>query len=308
MYSTQKIARFAETVDISDRGLAYGDGLFETIASVNGQLDNWRLHWQRLLLGAERLAINLPDENEFLEQIYLKNTLDSPCSTTLNANKIIKVIVTRGQGGRGYLKPQHQISTIIISVHDWPEHQVNDYYSGIHATICQTCLAAQPSLSGIKHLNRLEQVLGRNEFSDSHFQEGVMLDCAHSHIIEGTSSNLFFVTNNHLYTPQINTCGVKGTMRQAVFDLAKQLDMKVAESQYSVNDLLQASEIFFTNSIFGILPVSSVSINDEIKWLYCKQDDKQESHPQLRQTIASTLAAVLNKAIKRPETLYCKFD
>ena len=301
-----------DTVTVSDRGLAYGDGLFETIAFVNGALNHWQLHWQRLKSGADRLAINLPDEQYFLEQINTKNSL---CND-LHPDRVIKIIVTRGQGGRGYLYPEPQKPTIIITVHTWPERAVEDYHYGIRVTICQTCLANQPALAGIKHLNRLEQVLGRNEFSASQYQEGIMLACSDkpsaissgtplnmdSLMIEGTSSNLFFVINGRLLTPKIDTCGVLGTIRQAVIVLAKQLGIEVEEDHYVLSELGNASEVFFTNSLFGILPVAAITVSDDLQWRFGLQEGLQDDL-QIR-NISSTLAITINKALNRPITLY----
>lgn len=311
-----------DKIDSSDRGLAYGDGLFETIAYVGGVLHNWDLHWQRLLSGARRLVIDLPDQQFFLEQINLKinqdsqltNSLsDSLCtsisnsiSNSISTNRVIKIIVTRGLGGRGYLYPEPQKSTIIVSVHAWPERAAEDYHCGIRAIVCQTCLAKQPALAGIKHLNRLEQILGRNEFSNSHYLEGIMLACSDnpltnssktdSLIIEGTSSNLFFVNNGRLLTPAIDTCGVQGTIRQLIFALAKQMDIVIEENHYPLSELENASEVFFTNSIFGVMPVASITMSEEVQWQYDLGASQQK--------IASVLAKIINKELNRPEALF----
>ncbi len=294
---------FTDIVDISDRGLAYGDGLFETIAYVNEVLVNWELHWQRLNKGAKRLAISLPKEDLFLEQIHSMIAQDALLEMSSSSDRVIKIIATRGQGGRGYLYPGSQIPTIVITIHGWPERAAADYHCGIAVTVCQTRLAVQPALAGIKHLNRLEQVLGRNEFSGTAYQEGIMLRGSYhsstyppsmtSKIIEGTSSNIFFVNNGHLYTPKIDTCGVQGTIRQAILVLADQMDIIVGEEHYSLHDLMMASEIFLCNSVFGIVPVASISIAEEAYW------DHEPLHSE--RTIMSRLAAVINKTIKRPD-------
>ena len=190
-------------------------------------------------------------------------------------------------------------------MHSWPERAVEDYYHGIQAIVCHTCLARQPALAGIKHLNRLEQVLGRNEYSDCDFQEGIMLACSDnsadtfnrdSLLIEGTSSNLFFVNNGRLLTPAIDTCGVQGTIRQLIFSLAKQLGIVIQESHYALSELENASEVFFTNSIFGLLPVASITVSEELQWCYSLGDGQQK--------IAPRLAKIINKELNRPETLF----
>ena len=297
-----------DCIDINDRGLAYGDGVFETIASIGGVLHNWDLHWQRLQSGTRRLAIDLPEEHYFLERINHKLIQQADQKSLLSANRVIKIIVTRGQGGRGYLYPEPHKPTIIISVHAWPERAIADYHLGIRATLCQTCLAKQPALAGIKHLNRLEQVLARNEFSSSHFQEGIMLACSDkplthtismdSLIIEGTSSNLFFVNNGCLLTPVIDTCGVQGTIRQAVLALAEQKGIPTEENHFVLGDLKNASEVFFTNSIFGILPVASITVSNDVEWYF----DLQNAAGKSQHNLSSPLAMTINKALNRPAT------
>lgn len=280
------------SIDVSDRGLAYGDGLFETVAVIDGLLHHWDLHWQRLQNGARRLTLELPGEDELLAQINkeLKFSVLPGNST----RQVLKLIISRGSGGRGYLFPTIQHPNVMIMLHSWPQREAVDYEKGIHAIVCQTRLARQPTLAGIKHLNRLEQVLARNETHSSNaqqsdYQEGIMLSyCASkpldSLVIEGISSNLFFVLDGLLCTAKIDNCGVQGTMREAVISLAS----KVQEGHYSLQQLSRATEVFFTNSIYGILPVASITVNDSLQWCYTER------------LISSQLAAILNKELKHP--------
>ena len=278
------------TIDITDRGLAYGDGLFETIAVINGQLHHWKLHWQRMMNGAQRLSLKLADENKLLEQI--QQLLDTQKAVS---NGVIKLILTRGSGGRGYLFPEDQDENLIISYHQWPERNMDDYVKGINVIVCKTTLAKQPALAGIKHLNRLEQVLARNEFDNKEYQEGIMLSYAEQEsplVIEGCSSNLFFVLNSKLYTPKIDNCGVLGTMRQAIIDFGyKNPSFSVQEDNFELHQLEQATEVFFTNSIYGILPVASIShrTKQELQqWFYNER------------TIIRSLASQFNTQLQRP--------
>jgi len=275
------------TINISDRGLAYGDGLFETIAVVNGVLHHWDLHWQRLNLGAERLALHLPKEKEILQHISEK--------LTSLEQQVIKIIITRGSGGRGYVFPETQHESLIISSHAWPERDAGDYLNGIDTIVCQTRLARQPALAGIKHLNRLEQVLARNEFNDDDYQEGIMLCYAEntgnmaSLVVEGTSSNLFFVKNSVLYTPKIKDCGVAGTMRQAIISYVQATQCcHVEQDNYTLQQLSQAEEVFFTNSIYGIMPVASITIDETQQWFY------------QHRVISNQLAVEFNRPLMRP--------
>ena len=295
MIDNAQINLINDEIDVNDRGLAYGDGIFETIACVNGVLHNWSLHWQRLNLGAERLALLIPDEEFLVDNINEKLKQNNH-----PVNKVIKVIITRGKGGRGYQFPEQPESTLIISVHDWPDRAVDDYRTGISVKVCQTCLAQQPLLAGIKHLNRLEQVLARNEFNGSEYHEGIMLACSDEssqhnvRVIEGTSTNLFFVKNAQLFTPEIDTCGVQGTIRQEIIQLTKNMAIKLDQGHYTLEDLKDASEVFLTNSIFGIVPVASITSGNNTQWVY-----SQQTH----QRISAGLSNIINKALNRPELL-----
>ncbi len=277
----------SDVIAVNDRGLAYGDGLFETIAVIDGKLKAWALHWQRLSMGAERLSIILPAEQ------YLLDSIASRLDASLT-DCVLKIIITRGSGGRGYLYPDKAEPNIIITVHSWPERSDSDYSRGIKVVLCQTCLAKQPALAGIKHLNRLEQVLGRNEFAHTDYAEGVMLACSDhdvvmdSLLIEGTSSNLFFVINGSLMTPNLDCCGVQGTLRQSLLQHAQQLNIPVQQGYYPLSVLKNASEVFFTNSIYGIVPVASIKIDTAQLWSY---NDRK---------IATQLALKINSALKRP--------
>ncbi|MCU7938466.1 MAG: aminodeoxychorismate lyase [gamma proteobacterium symbiont of Bathyaustriella thionipta] len=289
-------------IDVNDRGLAYGDGLFETIACVNGELHNWHLHWKRLILGAERLSLMIPDENFLLDSINSKLFQNNDLNTQNHSiNKVIKVIITRGKGGRGYQFPQQPRSTLIISIHNWPEKPVDDYQNGIKLKVCQTCLAPQPALAGIKHLNRLEQVLARNELNGSDYQDGIMQVCpetsvssSDSKIIEATSSNIFFVKNNQLFTPKIDTCGVQGTIRQEIISLTRKMAIKLEQGYYVLDDLSDASEVFLTNSIFGVVPVLSITDSDNIQRFSAQQNPAK---------ISAKLSNIINKALNRPELM-----
>ena len=309
MIDKQAINLINDVIDVNDRGLAYGDGIFETIAYVNGELHNWQLHWRRLCSGAERLSLSIPDDVFFLNNINLKllqnKDLDSDglgsenlSSQNLSSqNKVIKIIITRGKGGRGYQFPQQAQTSVIISIHQWPERSIDDYKKGIRVKVCQTCLAQQPVLAGIKHLNRLEQVLARNEFNGNDYHDGIMLACSdessqpRTRVIEATSSNLFFVKNGQLFTPKIDTCGVQGTIRQEIFQLAKKMSISIEQGHYTLSELSDASDVFFSNSIFGIVPVASITCSDKTQWFYAQQN---------KQRISAALSSKINKALGRP--------
>lgn len=237
----------ADGLSLSDRGLHYGDGLFETIAVLFGRPILWQFHFERLVQGCERLGFPLPDSNQLRTEIDALGLSASP-------RAVVKIILTRGSGGRGYRPLPTPTLNRIVYAYPWPDHPETWAGEGIHARLCTTRLAISPTLAGIKHLNRLEQVLARNEWLDETIPEGVMTN-ATGDVIEGTQSNLFLVRDGVLLTPRLDQSGVRGVMRQLVMMLAKREGIPVREQTLNVESLFHAEEIFFTNSLIRIWPV-----------------------------------------------------
>jgi 4-amino-4-deoxychorismate lyase len=241
-----------ETDQISflDRGLQYGDGLFETIAVEEGELLCWDDHFYRLQQGCERLNILSPDQNILkAETSQLVDSVD--CG-------IIKIIVTRGQGHRGYSTAGTTEPTRIVSLFPWPEYSNENSTSGINVRVCDYRYAQNPVLAGIKHLNRLEQILARSEWDDDSIAEGIVLDQMNN-VIEGTMSNLFYVTNKSLNTPDLSYSGVEGIIRNKIIEIAPSIDIDINIKKTSLEELKNADEIFMCNSIIGLWPVKAIN-------------------------------------------------
>ena len=237
-------------ISINDRGLLYGDGLFETMAVLNSHIKLWETHWQRLSLGCKRLSIELPDKNTIEKEIEIL------IESNNEAQFIIKLIVTRGEGQRGYRFAKKQNVTRILSSHAWPNYLEKYQTEGVDVCYCETKLSENEKLAGIKHLNRLEQVLARNEWDDE-FQEGLM-STAKGNVVDGTMSNFFAVQYNKIFTPSLSLCGVEGVMRQNVIKIAKEKGYPIYEKDFSKVELEQADELFLTNSLFGIWPIKVI--------------------------------------------------
>jgi len=238
-----------DCVSTSDRGLLYGDGVFETVAVSGGKPCFWERHIKRLQSGCERLGMEAVNVAQLAEE----------CQLLIGESQraVIKIIITRGSGGRGYRFPEHPHATRIIQLHAWPDWPVHCAEHGILTRICHTRLGHNPSLAGIKHLNRLEQVLARREWDEPDIMEGLMLD-ADGRPVEGTMSNLFMVQDARLMTPDLTHCGVAGIMRGWVLDKAKQHAMEIRVQQIELKTLLQADEVFVCNSLIGIWPVTGI--------------------------------------------------
>jgi len=227
-----------DTVAIMDRGFQYGDGLFETIEIRQNTPIFLEQHLQRLNTDSQRLY--LPK----LDLDCLRSEIHQLCQNVGNA--VLKIIITRGSGGRGYRQPDVIQPTRILSLHPFPDYPKSYYSDGIVARICKTQLGLNPTLAGMKHLNRLEQVLARAEWNDAAIQEGIMLDF-NGRVIEGTMTNLFYVKNGELFTATLNLCGISGIIRAWIFE-----QMPVIERDFFIDDLRDADKIFVCNSVVGI--------------------------------------------------------
>ena len=242
-----------EHLPVMDRGLQYGDGLFETVACVEGKLQFWDEHIERMCVAAKRLNIEFSSIENF-EHDVLSMLQDHNIS-----NAVVKLILTRGQSERGYRSPLSQRVTRIVVLNDLPKFPDAYISQGIKLCFCQCPVSTNSRLAGIKHLNRLDNVLARNEWQDE-YQEGIMLDDS-GYAIEGTMSNIFAVKNDQLYTPSLETSGVDGVIRGQILLIAQELAIEVNVVKINKKELENMDEIFVCNSIIGIWPVRSLNEN-----------------------------------------------
>jgi 4-amino-4-deoxychorismate lyase len=231
----------ADSISLQDRGLQYGDGLFETIAIRRGRPRLLDLHLARLSEGCARLGLPMPDEALLASEI---------AAVTASQEQVVKLILTRGVAGRGYRPPGHPEPTRIVAAYAAPSARPGD----ARVRTCRTRLGSSPSLAGLKHLGRLEQVLARSEWQDEGISEGLMLD-AEGHAVCGTQSNLFLLRRGELLTPLLDRAGVDGVMRRAVLRWAPGQCIVAREARLRAEDLHDAEEVFLTNALVGAWPV-----------------------------------------------------
>ncbi len=235
----------ASTLSVQDRGLAYGDGLFETLRVAQGRIALLDYHLARLRRGllVLRMAVDLAEVVVELQAAAERMQLG-----------VIKLTLTRGSGQRGYAMPVAAQPTRICQSLPPVTYPLERYRSGIRLFACQTRLAVQPLLAGIKHLNRLEQVLARSEWSDPSYAEGLVCD-TQGNVIECTMSNLFIRHEDRWVTPDLRACGVQGVMRDYLIDRLGESGQPVEVSPFDVQALLESSEVFCCNSLYGVWPV-----------------------------------------------------
>jgi len=237
----------ADQISVYDRGLLYGDGVFRTMRVSGGHILHWPRHYQKLRQDCTRLNITCPGAALLSEE--LQSLLQQ------HVNGIAKIIITRGQQiTRGYRPTPDTVPTRILSIFPLYPSPETFYAQGIKLRVCQLRLAHQPQLAGIKHLNRLENVLAAAEWNDAEIAEGLMLDMA-DNVIEGTRSNLFAVRAGILYTPSLVNCGVAGIQRDRVIEWAAKHGLTCKIEPFGLTELLTADEIFLVNSLIGLWPV-----------------------------------------------------
>lgn len=230
-----------------NRGLDYGDGLFETMAAVAGQPLLWNAHWQRLYRGSQRLGLALPADDVVRAECEQLAALLSPA--------VVKLVVFRAASGRGY-RPGTAATERVVSLWPWPSPEAARH-DGIDAIWCRMRIAEQPALAGIKTLNRLEQVLAQAEWRPP-VAEGLMRG-QDGRVIEGTMSNVFLRLGRQLLTPDLTGAGIAGVMRQRVIHAARQRRVPVVVTTVSCAEVEAADELFVTNAVIGIWPIRSLA-------------------------------------------------
>jgi len=241
-----------------DRGFAYGDGLFETIAVRDGRPRLLERHLERLRLGADRLALRLP-ARERIEDFVARVVGGMPAGD--DGRAVLKLVATRGDGERGYAY-RHSDARLLAGIghaRSWPQERRQ---RGVALRWCRTRLGRNPALAGLKHLDRLEQVLARAEWDDQDgivdiddIAEGLMLD-SDGRVVCATMSNLFLVRGGRLVTPAVTHAGVAGIMRGLVLELADRLGLDTTVREVEPAEVMAAEELFLTNSQYVLWPVA----------------------------------------------------
>lgn len=238
-----------------DRGLAYGDGLFETCRLHNGRIPLWSRHLQRLLASSAVFAIELNTKQ-------LESWVDTALALLREQNirqGTFKLILTRGVGGRGYQQPHRVAPTIVLMVQPDNLELLTARPTPARLKVCRMRLGRNRVLAGHKHLNRLESVLARAEWQDNTFDEGLMLD-DRANVIEATSHNVFIYRKGCWHTPVLDESGVAGVMRQLVLDeLAPRCGVRVTVAPLSLDAVYSAEEVMLCNSNRGVRPVAAIA-------------------------------------------------
>lgn len=245
----------AEHISISDRGFQYGDGCFETVRVIAGKLILWTEHRERLANACAALDLHLD-----------LDVLQKEVSRLLAANElasaIIKIIITRGVGGRGY-RPLDTIEcTRVVQLFDYIPPILT---LGARLCVCQHRLSTSTQLAGIKHLNRLDQVLASREIPIG-FDEGICLDQA-GNIVEACKSNILVVREGKVYSPSLDGSGVEGVMLNYLESELDKLGTPIKRTPIRLEQLQEAEEVYLCNSVYGVWSVAEIQSTDyRISW------------------------------------------
>lgn len=253
---------FTNHLSVYDRGIAFGDGFFETmkwmISNDNlPQVEFWNRHMNRIIHSCKIAKINIPSLK--ILNSYKCKILNKAKQKNIKEG-ILKLIITRGSGGRGYRFDEKMKPTIIFLSFPFQPYESSFYSKGIELKIYKNFLSKNYSLEGLKHLNRFDSVLLSNEIDKRGDFEGLVAD-ENSNIIEGMMSNIFFIRKKILHTPNIQNIGIKGIMRQVVIEKFSYLFDKVVVENINKKRLEMFENAFITNSIMGIMPVKKIENN-----------------------------------------------
>jgi 4-amino-4-deoxychorismate lyase len=238
-------------VPANDRGLAYGDGVFETLVVESGRPRFWQAHMDRLERGCELLKFNSVNQSVLLRELQTVAAGAPRC--------VVKIILTRGGGGRGYAPPATPEPLRVVAAYEYPDGVEAARRDGVQLRVCNMRLALQPAFAGIKHLNRMEQVLASLEMRDFPGMEGVLLN-QEGYLVSAISANLFLVCGDSLITPRMDRSGVRGVLRTLILrDFKAQVELR----RVTLDMLDEADEVFMCNSVRGVIPVTRI---DDRQW------------------------------------------
>lgn len=250
-----------DTLPVTDRAIQYGDGLFETFRWDGQHLLMLEAHLRRLQTGCQRLHIDLDVEYLVTQIDAFQNAIHQAWS----GPAVVKLIVSRGSGGRGYTPPEPVEPRVILQLHPLPDDLSRLSQEGISAIQSTVPVTVNPALAGLKHLNRLDSVLASQELASVCREQScavtpseALLCNSRGEFIEGSRSNLFMVLTNKLVTPTLDNCGVAGVIRDQLLASADRLGVECISTSITKEALGKASEVFICNSVIGIQPIHTL--------------------------------------------------
>jgi aminodeoxychorismate lyase len=238
-------------VPVNDRGFMYGDGLFETLRVCRSRPFRLAQHLERLRRGAEFLKIQCPftapELRNFAGQLIEENRMPEA---------ILRVVLTRGPGERGYTPGAGGRPTLVMSLHPAPPLDVESP-AGCRLITSSLRIPAGDALGPFKTSNKLVQVMARMEALEKHADEALLVN-TDGVVVEAAGANLFWVARNRVCTVPVAGGALPGITRAVVLELCNTLGVPTDERVIRPRALRNAEGIFLTQSVSGIVPVSSL--------------------------------------------------
>lgn len=264
--------------DVADRAFSYGDGIFETVNVIEGRIPLWKYHLQRIEKSCHKLSINVDQALSQIEDFLQQNVFSDSDSKTL------KIIISRGCTERGYGAPSDLAANWYAFV--FPKASTKQPFTGTVQgqilTVSHVALANQPLLAGVKHLNRLEQILAKQALNDSDYSDALMLD-QKGNVIETIMANVFWLKNGVIYTPELTQQGVEGVVRSWLMDQ----DTPYEIGRYPLEDLLSADECFITNSLMGVKSIEGIDVFSNREDFTSEKKEIRFSESEMGQKLSS---------------------
>ena len=232
-----------------DRGLAFGDGVFRTMKIINGVPKYWKYHYEILNHDAKSIQIDIPSSRILLNDI--KKLFSEP------GDFVAKFIITRGVSARGYQFKKNIKCTRILLKNIFVPIQKKIAKQGVCLKVCKQRLSENPMISGIKHLNRLENVLAKTELEPENF-DGILLD-SHGYVNECISSTIIMRIGNTLFIPSQDGAGVSGVTKKIIIENAGYLGYKIKIKKILLEELIKSDEVVITNSLIGVIPIRKIN-------------------------------------------------
>ena len=240
-------------VSILDRGFCYGDALFETMRVYSGKIFQLDQHLDRLEQGAQNIFLKLPESRERIHEILYETFYRNQ-----GADAVIRMTVTRGEGILGKLWQADTSPTLSVHVRPYSAPPAEWYQNGVFISLIQNSATKLGNFQEqIKSTNYLSHILARKQAEDQNSADGIMVN-EQGEVCDGTVSNIFIVKDSELSTPEVNGYVLAGITRQVVLKLSNDTGTLCKERAMTVDDILQADEVFLTNTGWEILPVARV--------------------------------------------------
>jgi aminodeoxychorismate lyase len=258
-------------VSIFDRGFLYGDGLFESMRILNGKPFRWAQHFERLQRGADFLKIKMPYSAE-----TLRKSVDELIAKNKMPDALLRLTLSRGVGIRGYSPKDAEKSTVAIALH--PAPPTNGALPQWKLVASSQRLPANDPLAQFKTCNKLPQILARSD-ADAAGADEALLSNTDGFVVEGTSSNLFWIKENRVCSPPLAAGILPGVTRAVVFEICKTNGIAASEENIRIEELKQTDAVFLSITSVGI--AEAVSLDGQALKLSPLSAQIQESYRKI---------------------------